>query len=56
MKPVPQTEQIEPTRSRQILGSTTDFDTLLKIADAPPTPTQMRRPRDVGVQLLASGE
>lgn len=62
---------IGPTRSRQILGSMTDFDFLLdhrlepgrtlieaglELAKAPCGPIGMRRPGDVALQLLASGE
>jgi hypothetical protein len=62
--------QIGPTRSRQILGSMTDFDNLLdhrlepgrtlieaglELAAAPCGPIGMRRPRDVAIELLALG-
>jgi hypothetical protein len=63
--------QIGPTRSRQILGSMNDFDRMLdyrlasgrafidaalELAKAPCGPIAMRRPKDVAVELLASGE
>jgi len=63
--------QIGPTRSRQILGSMTDFEYLLdhrlepgrtlidaglELTGAPCGPIGMRRPKDVALQLLASGE
>jgi hypothetical protein len=63
--------QVQATRSRQILGSMTDFDMLLdhrlepgrtlidaglELAQAPCRPIGMGRPRDVALQLLASGE
>jgi hypothetical protein len=63
--------QLGPTRSRQILGTMNDFDRMLdsyltpgnslvevalRLAEAPCGPIAMRRPADVAVELLASGE